>query len=162
MKALYAAQGAVRTHPDVANQIAPRTAPGAGRAWERSIVGGFYLAMGGIHLGLVAARPEVYRHFADHGLFGFVVTGWRDVFMAAPVFWGMCLMSGEIALGTALLLGGTPARVGWLGVLAFHLLLMLFGFGFWLWSVPAIAVLVWLALRDERRRTGPPSDQASP
>jgi fatty acid desaturase len=52
-------------------------------------------------------------------------------------------MSGEIALGTALLLGGTPARVGWLGVLAFHLLLMLFWLGFWLWSVPAMAVLVW-------------------
>ncbi len=37
---------------------------------------------------------------------------------------------------------------GWVGVLLFQVLLMLFGPGFWLWSLPAIALLVWLARRD--------------
>ena len=43
----------------------------------------------------------------------------------------------------------------WYGVLAFHLLLMLFGFGFWLWSIPALVVLVWLARRDPVMRGRP-------
>ena len=38
--------------------------------------------------------------------------------------------------------------VGWVGVLLFHVLLMLFGPGFWLWSVPALALLLFLARRD--------------
>ena len=35
--------------------------------------------------------------------------------MAGPAFWGLCLLAGEIALGTLLLLGGRWAKVGWLG-----------------------------------------------
>ena len=41
----------------------------------RLVVGGFYLVMGGVHLGLVAADPQIYRTFADNGLFAFVRTG---------------------------------------------------------------------------------------
>ena len=118
------------------------------RAWERSLVGCFFVMMGGVHLGLVAADPGVYRHFADEALFGFVRSGWREVFMADPAFWGLCVMAGELVLGALLLVGGRAATVGWVGVLAFHVLLMLFGPGFWLWSVPALALLVYLARRD--------------
>lgn len=114
----------------------------------RRIVGGFYLTMGGVHLGLVAADAEVYRHFADEAFFAFVRDGWREVFMAAPEVWGLALMAGEIVLGTLLLVGGRAARWGWYGVIAFHLLLMLFGFGIWAWCIPALALLVWLARRD--------------
>ncbi len=112
------------------------------------IVGGFYLVMGGVHLGLVSADAQVYRHFADHGLFPFVRDGWREIVMARPALWGLLLMAGELTLGTLLLVGGRAARWGWLGVIAFQALLMLFGFGFWLWSVPALALLVFLARRD--------------
>ena len=38
-------------------------------------VGGFYLAMGGIHIGIVAADAQTYRHFADAALFDFVRAG---------------------------------------------------------------------------------------
>jgi hypothetical protein len=31
----------------------------------RRVVGGFHLSMGGVHLGIVAADPQLYRHFAD-------------------------------------------------------------------------------------------------
>jgi hypothetical protein len=160
MTAMLDTGGARAPSPDTSARAAAGVRPLAGRPWERSIVGGFFLTMGGVHLGLVAARPEVYRHFADHALVGFVVTGWRDVFMAAPAFWGLCLMTAELALGTALLLGGTAARLGWCGVIGFQLLLMLFGFGFWLWSVPATALLVWLGVRDEHRRAGVRVEQA--
>src|SRR4029079_13143045 len=43
--------------------------------------GGFYLTMGGIHVGIVAANTDTYRPFADSALFGFVRTGWAEVFM---------------------------------------------------------------------------------
>jgi len=111
----------------------------------RSVVGGFFLTMGGVHIGIVAAGPTFYGRFADAAFFSFVRTGWSEIFMASPVFWGLCLALGEILLGTCLLLGGRYARVGWVGVITFHLLLMLFGLGTWLWCLPALAVLVTLA-----------------
>ena len=110
--------------------------------------GGFYLAMGGIHVGLVSADTETYRRFADGALFGFVRTGWADVFMAHPAVWGLALAAGELTLGVLLLLGGRPARVGWVGILAFQVLLMLFGWGFWLWSLPALGMLTLGVRRD--------------
>jgi len=123
-------------------QMVPR------RHWGGPVVGGFYLSMGGVHLGLVAADPETYRHFADGGLFAFVRDGWHDVFMVHPAVYGLLLAAGETGLGILLLLGGRFAAVGWVGVIVFHVLLMLFGFGTWLWCLPALAVLVHLARRD--------------
>jgi hypothetical protein len=48
------------------------------------LIGGSYLSMGGVHLGIVAADPELYRPFADQALFAFVRDGWADIFMAHP------------------------------------------------------------------------------
>lgn len=114
----------------------------------RLVVGGFFLVMGGVHLGLVTADPQVYEHFADDGLFPFVREGWQGIVMQNPAVWGLLLMAGEIAFGALLLAGDRTARLGWYAVLAFHVLLMLFGFGAWVWSLPAIVVLVLLARRD--------------
>ena len=118
------------------------------RHWGGPVVGGFYLTMGGVHLGLVAAEPETYRRFADAGLFAFVREGWQEIFMAYPEVFGMLLMAGEIVLGILLLRGGRAATFGWAGVIVFHLLLMLFGFGIWAWCLPALALLTYLAHRD--------------
>lgn len=118
-----------------------------------ALVGGFFLVMGGVHLGLVSADPEVYRHFADHALLGFVRDGWRDIVMDAPSVYGLLLMAGEITAGTLLLAGGRPAVVGWGAVIGFHLLLLLFGWWIWLWCVPALALLTWLARQDLARGT---------
>ena len=117
-------------------------------ALGRMLVGGFFLVMGGVHLGLVSADPQIYAHFADHGLFGFVRDGWQSIVMAAPAVYGLLLMAGEISAGTLLLVGGRAARVGWVAVIVFHALLMLFGWWSWVWSVPALALLVTLARRD--------------
>ncbi|MGZ4426751.1 MAG: hypothetical protein ACXVXC_04675 [Nocardioidaceae bacterium] len=132
-----------------------RTATPVGRL----VVGGFYLSMGGVHLGISYADPQAYRPFADAALFAFVRNGWADVFMASPRFWGLCLFAGETVLGVLLLVGGRATKVGWCGVIAFHVLLMLFGFGTWLWCIPALAVLVTLARRDwPRLAAGPRSE----
>jgi hypothetical protein len=114
----------------------------------RRIVGAFYLTMGGINAGIVFADPETYRHFADGAYLGFVTRGWNDIVMANPSFWGLLLATGEIALGALLLCGGRAARVGWVGVLVFHVLLMFFGPGIWLWCLPVLAVLVPVARAD--------------
>jgi hypothetical protein len=117
----------------------------------REMVGGFLLTMGGVHLGIVAADPSTYQGFADHGLFPSVRDGWSDIVMADPAFWGLLAMAGEVICGVLLLIGGRAARVGWVAVIVFHLLLMLFGWWVWAWSVPALAVLVSLARRDLSR-----------
>ena len=114
----------------------------------RRFVGGFYLVMGGINAGIVAADAETYRTFADGAYWPFVTDAWRDVVMAHPVPWILALAAGEVVLGLLLLHGGAAARVGWVGVIAFHLLLMSFGFGFWLWSVPVLLVIVPTARSD--------------
>lgn len=121
----------------------------------RTIVGGFFLSMGGVHLGIVFADPQTYRHFADAALLPFVRDGWADVFMAAPVAWGLGLCAGETVIGALLLARGRAAKVGWCTAIAFHMLLMLFGWGFWLWSVPVLAALLVLARSDWPSLTAP-------
>ena len=116
----------------------------------RSVVGGFFLVMGGVHLGLVSADPQVYQHFADDGLFSFVRSGWQDIVMASPALYGLLLMTGEVTAGAMLLAGGVAARVGWGAVIVFHVLLMVFGWWIWAWCVPALALLTWLARHDLR------------
>jgi hypothetical protein len=114
----------------------------------RRFVGGFYLTMGGINAGIVFADPQAYEHFADVAYLDFVTQQWRAIVMAIPSFWGLLLAVGEIFLGTLLFRGGRGARIGWVGVLAFHVLLMLFGPGTWLWCIPALAVMVPAARAD--------------
>jgi hypothetical protein len=123
----------------------------------REVVGGFYLTMAGVHLGIVAADPETYRPFADASFLGFVRAGWEHVFMAHPAAWGLALFAGEALLGGFLLAGGRRAKVGWVGVIGFHVALMLFGVGTWLWSVPVLAVVVPLARADWPALSGVPA-----
>ena len=154
--------------------LQPRTSPavvprGRTRASVvRRFVGGFYLVMGGINAGIVAADPEAYRTFADESFWPFVTDTWRSVVMAHPVAWILALAAGEVVLGLLLLRGGPAARVGWAGVIAFHVLLMSFGFGFWLWCVPALLLLVpvaradWPALAGETTATSAPTVRETP
>lgn len=128
------------------------------QAVGRTIVGGFFLAMGGVHLGLVAADAQVYRHFADGAALPFVRDGWSDIVMDHPATYGLLLMLGEVTAGALLLAGGRAAQVGWRAVILFHLLLMLFGPWTLLWCVPALLILVPLA-RGERRRSHVYRDQ---
>ena len=126
----------------------------------RRFLGGFYLTMGGINAGIVFADPRAYQHFADDAYLDFVTQLWRDIVMTSPALWGLLLAAGEIVLGALLLHGGPAARIGWVGVLAFHVLLMLFGPGTWLWCIPALAVMVpaaradWPQLADAQSREG--------
>lgn len=121
----------------------------------RRFVGGFYLVMGGINAGIVAADPQTYETFANGSFWPFVTRAWHDVVMAQPYFWFLALAAGEVVLGLLLLHGGRAARAGWIGVITFHVLLMSFGFGFWLWCLPALAFLVPAARADWPALTRP-------
>lgn len=119
------------------------------RVVNRRTVGSFFLFTGGIHVGIVAADTEFYRDFASAAP-GWVAEAWQEVFMAAPVAWGLLVAAAEVTMGVLLLSRRTAAvRVGWAGVIAFHVGLMFFGWGIWLWAVPALVVLL-LASRLER------------
>ncbi|WP_200948233.1 hypothetical protein [Nocardioides sp. Soil774] len=128
-----------------------------GTAAVRRFVGGFYLVMGGINAGIVLGDPETYRTFADGSWSSFVTDAWREVVTAHPLAWILLLGAGEVTLGVLLLRGAHAARVGWVGVIVFHVLLMSFGVGFWLWSVPALAVLVPSARADWPALATPPA-----
>jgi hypothetical protein len=127
------------------------------------IVGMVFLWTSGINLGIAVANAGLFRHFADSSYLPFVRHGWNQLVMAHPSAWGLLLSAGEATLGGFLLAGGRFAKVGWVGVITFHVLLMLFGFGFWLWSVPVLSALVPLARRDwsviSRRTAPPPPDR---
>lgn len=136
--------------------------PGRANGTVRRAVGCFFLFTGGVHLGMVAADTEVYRHFADGSMLPLVQDAWTDVFMAHAVVWALLVMTGELAMGLLLLRGGAAAKVGWVGVIAFQVALMVFGWGFWLWSVPALVFLVWAARRDWPGLTSEPALRPAP
>ncbi|WP_233283140.1 hypothetical protein [Prescottella equi] len=122
----------------------------------RRLVGGLFVFTAGIHVGIVAADPELYRPFADRTYLALVRTAWRDVFMAHPVGWGLVVAAGELAIGVLTLAGGRWTRIGLIGAIVFHVALMMFGWGYWIWSVPMLVVLGYLLrenLRQPRRRS---------
>jgi hypothetical protein len=131
------------------------------RRWTpRRFVGCFFLWTSGMHVGIVAADTSFYRDFAGGAVLPWVERAWRDVFMANPAAWGLAVAAGELTLGLLLLKGGRAARLGWLGVIAFHIGLVLFGWGFLLWSVPALAFLIPFAVRDWGRLEPPNANRA--
>ena len=107
--------------------------------------------MSGINVGMAVADPGTYATFAERGLFAFVRDGWSDIVMADPRAWILLLAAGEALIGMLLLLGGRAARLGWVAVLASHVLLLPFGWWVWAYAVPAIAVFAWLARHDRDR-----------
>lgn len=118
----------------------------------RKIVGGFYLTMGGVHLGIVAADPQFYAPFTEEALVPVLQTAWNEIFMAAPALWGVALCLAEVAIGVMLLVGGRWTMPGWTLVIAFHLMLVLMaGWGIMVWVLPFLAVVVPLAMADRHR-----------
>jgi hypothetical protein len=123
-------------------------------------VGWFFLWTSGIHVGIVAAGTDFYRHFADQALVPGLSAAWRSAYMSHATAGGLTVAAGEALLGLLLL---SPAwarrRWGWAGTIAFHVALMCFGWGFWLWCLPALALLVPGARADRTTPDGPGSSR---
>jgi hypothetical protein len=118
----------------------------------RIAFGVIFLWSSGVHVGIVASDPELYRDVADAAWLPGIDTAWQDIFMAHPTFWGLMIAVGELAIGSALLTGGRLARYGLAGAAAFHLGLMTLGWGYWMWSVPVLVILL-----GPGRRAAPPT-----
>jgi len=130
------------------------------KALRPRYVGWFLLWTSGVHVGIVAAGPDLYRNFADGALVPGLASAWRSVFMAHPSVAGLVVATGEALLGLLLLSPDRgQRRVGWAGTIAFHVALMCFGWGFWLWCVPALALLVHGTWQDRLRMEGPASSR---
>jgi hypothetical protein len=109
-------------------------------------VGLLYLVTAGVNAGLTIARPSVYATFADQALFGWVTTLWHATFGAHGLLFGVLLAAGELALSLALLSKTFLSQLGLIGVIAFHLSLMVFGWWAWFWAVPALTLLIPLTV----------------
>lgn len=109
------------------------------------ILGGFYLTMAGINIGLAIGDPQRYDGFAHAAHFDWVGQAWQSIFMSNPGLWAALLGAGEILIGVALLAGGRWSLFGYAGVIVFHLALLLFGWGIWLWAGPVLAVVLPVA-----------------
>jgi hypothetical protein len=138
------------------NRLRPApSAPSAPSASMRAVVrygvGPLFLWSSGVHVGIVAADPQLYRDVADAAWFPGVRTAWQDVFMAHPSAWGLAVAGGELAIGVLVSCRGRSARLGVAAAIAFHIGLMTLGWGYWSWAVPALAVL-WLG-RPPARET---------
>jgi hypothetical protein len=101
-----------------------------------------------VHVGFGLSTPLTYAPFADAALFDWVRDGWQNIFMVHPTLWALLLGAGELTIAGLLVLA---RRVGYAGVIAFHLALMLFGWGFFLWCVPALGFAVPAAVHEFRR-----------
>lgn len=112
------------------------------------------MCMAGVHIGVVVADPLVYASYGEQTSFPWVRSAWGSVFMAHPALWGLFAALLEVGIGTLLLLGGRPARLGWVGVISFQVALIVFGWGYLFWIVPA-AALAWLAARHDWPRLAP-------
>jgi hypothetical protein len=123
-------------------------------------VGVFFLWTSGIHLGIVAADPGFYRHFADGALVPGLTDAWGSLFMAHAGIAGLVVAAGEALLAVLLLGPRWWRRLGWIGTVAFHAALMCFGWGFWLWCLPVMALLVRGAAADWRSEDEPRSSQS--
>jgi hypothetical protein len=71
--------------------------------------------------------------------------------MAEPRLWALLLGAGELVIAGLLIYA---RRLGYLGVITFHVALMLFGWGFWLWSLPALAFAVPATVHEFRTASG--------
>ena len=123
-------------------------------------VGCFFLWTSGIHVGIVAADPGLYRHFADGALVPGLQSLWLSTYMPHSTVAGLLVAAGEAVLALLLLGPSRWHRLGWAGTILFHVALMCFGWGFWLWCLPALGVLVSGARTDWSDPDGPGSSRS--
>jgi len=108
------------------------------------VVGGALLHV----INLVAGAD--YSGFADPAFFPWVTSAWQAVVVPhAVVFIGLLALF-EAVVGVLAVAGGRATQIGYAGVIAFYLLLWLFGWMELVWALVMIVPMVVL-LRAERR-----------
>ncbi|WP_112273923.1 hypothetical protein [Lentzea terrae] len=114
-----------------------------GRYIGRVAVGVLFVFGGALLHVINLVRGDDYAGFADPAHFAWVTTAWRAVVPPNHVLLIGLLIVFETAAGVLVVSGGRWTRLGYVAVIAFHLLLWLFG---WFETVYALIMLPPLAL----------------
>jgi hypothetical protein len=116
----------------------------------RAALGVLFVAFGAVVNAVYRATGIDYSTFADASQVPFVRDTWRSLVAPNQAVFITLLIVFEAVAGALVLSGGRRTQLGLLGLIGFHVGLLLFGWGFWLWAVPMLVALV-LLLRAERR-----------
>lgn len=140
----------------------------AGRSRTALYVGkasvGVLFVVGGALLHVINLVTDVsYADFADPAHFSWVTDAWLDVVAPNEVFFIGLLALFEATVGVLTVLGGRWSQLGMSGVIAFYLVLWIFGWFETVWVILMLPPMV-LLLRAERRQvpttTDTPATQA--
>jgi hypothetical protein len=128
--------------------LAPRWEPG--RYLGRAAVSVLFVLGGALVHVINLVRGEDYAGFADSAHFDWVTDAWRAVVPPNHVLLIGLLIAFETTAGVLVALGERWTRLGYAAVIAFHLLLWLFG---WFVTVYVLIMLppLVLLLRTETR-----------
>ena len=107
--------------------------------------------VGGALLHVINLATDVgYADFADPAHFSWVTEAWLDVVAPHQVFFIGLLAVFEAVVGVLTVLGGRWSQLGMAGVIAFYLVLWIFGWFETVWVILMVPPMV-LLLRAERR-----------
>jgi uncharacterized membrane protein len=144
----------------VAGLLAGRSA--RWRQVGRAATGVLFLIGGALMHVITLATGGDYAGFADPAHFQWVTDAWRAVVAPNQLFFIGLLIVFEATVGLLAVSGGRRTQLGYLGIIAFYLLLWLFG------AIETVFVLLmlvpmYLLLRAERRAEAtPPTAAAQP
>ncbi|MHC1557880.1 hypothetical protein ACR9E3_02930 [Actinomycetospora sp. C-140] len=120
----------------------------------RIAVGVLFLVGGALLHVINLVLGATYSGFADPSFFPWVATAWQAVVVPNTVVLIGLLAVFEAGVGVLALSGGRATQVGYAGVIAFYLLLWIFGWMELVWVLVLILPMV-LLLRAERRAAAP-------
>jgi hypothetical protein len=113
---------------------------------------GVLFVVGGALLHVINLVTDVsYADFADPAHFSWVTDAWLDVVAPNEVFFIGLLALFEATVGVLTVLGGRWSQLGMSGVIAFYLVLWIFGWFETVWVILMLPPMV-LLLRAERRQ----------
>ncbi len=116
----------------------------------RIAVGVLMLVGGAAFNAVQLATGSDYAGFADPAHFRWVTDAWDAVVVPHPVPWISLLALFEATVGVLVLSGGRRTRVGYVGAIAFHALLWLFGWFETVYCLLMLPALVLLLLAERR------------
>lgn len=141
----------------VAAVLAHRTS--AALVVGRWAVGALFVVGGALLHIINLASGATYSGFADPAFFPWVTTAWQAIVVPHVVVFIGLLALFEAAVGILALRGGHATLIGYVGVIAFYLLLWLFGWMELVWVLVMIPPMLVL-LRVEKRAA--PADAPDP
>jgi hypothetical protein len=118
----------------------------------RIAVGVLMLLGGAVFNSVQLLSGNDYSGFADQAHVAWVASAWEAVVPANHVLLIGLLIVFEATVGVLILSGGPRTQLGYLGAIAFHLALWLFGWFLTVYCLLMVPALV-LLLRAERRAT---------